>query len=65
MPATEKQVLNSMLAKAKEKKGRELNEDEIKQITNYCSKKYAELTPEQKIAKKEDFIPRKLEDENV
>ena len=64
MPVTERQVLNSMLMKAKQNKGRDLTEDEIKQITNYCSKKFAELTPEQKISKKDTSAPKEPEDEN-
>ena len=53
-----------MLMKAKQNKGRDLTEDEIKQITNYCSKKFAELTPEQKISKKDTSAPEEPEDEN-
>ena len=64
MPVTERQVLNSMLMKAKQNKGRDLTEDEIKQITNYCSKKFAELTPEQKVSKKDTSAPKEPEDEN-
>ena len=64
MPVTERQILNSMLMKAKQNKGRDLTEDEIKQITNYCSKKFAELTPEQKISKKDTSAPEEPEDEN-
>ena len=64
MPVTEKQVLNSMLIKAKKNKGRDLTEDEVKQITNYCSKKFAELTPEQKISKRDTSAPKEPEDEN-
>ena len=64
MPVTERQVLNSMLMKAKQNKGRDLTEDEIKQITNYCSKKFAELTPEQKISKRDTSAPEEPEDEN-
>lgn len=64
MPVTERQVLNSMLMKAKQNKGRDLTEDEIKQITNYCSKKFAELTPEQKISRKDTSAPEEPEDEN-
>ena len=42
----------------------DLTEDEIKQITNYCSKKFAELTPEQKISKRGTSAPEEPEDEN-
>ena len=64
MPVTERQILNSMLVKAKQNKGRDLTEDEVKQIANYCSKKFAELTPEQKISKRDASAPEEPEDEN-